>query len=81
MTLYLPSSIVEASGDSADESSGEDEVQIPIKHKTLQARHSLLDNLEEPSQKPNQDPPSKLQKRDDNLVSVHSIVNSMKLLP
>ena len=41
-------------------------MQIPIKHKPVQVRHSLLDNLEEAS-KPTSDPPTK---RHDNMVSV-----------
>ena len=71
--------LAEVSGESGDESSGEDEmVQVPIKPKPLQARHSLLDNLvEEPSSKTTSDPASKRLKRDDNVVSDCHIISFM----
>lgn len=45
-------------------------MQIPIKHKPLQVRHSLLDKLDETS-KPASDAPTKRPKREDNMVSGH----------
>lgn len=45
-------------------------MQIPIKHKPLQVRHSLLDKLDEAS-KPASDVLVKRPKRDDNMVSGH----------
>ena len=56
------------SGDEMESSCGEEEdVHIPVKPKPLQARHSLLDKLDEASAKANSEP--KRQKRDDNMVS------------
>lgn len=56
------------SGDEMDSSCGEEEdVHIPVKPKPLQARHSLLDKLDEANAKANSEP--KRQKRDDNMVS------------
>lgn len=43
----------------------EEDVPIPVKPKPLQARHSLLDKLEEASTKANSEPMSKR----DNMVS------------
>ena len=68
MMILYPSHSGDASGESGNESSCEDEV-IPLKlHKPVQVRHSLLDNLDEAS-KPTTEPPSKRQKREDNAVS------------
>ena len=65
--IFCCFSVAEASGESADESSCEDEV-IPVKrHKPLQARHSLLEDLDDAS-KALLDV-SKRPKRDDNMVS------------
>ena len=58
--------VSEVSGESGEESSCEDDVQIPIKHKPLQARHSLLDDLDEGANKPST---TTRQKRTENLVS------------
>ena len=70
--IFCCYSVAEASGESADESSCEDEV-LPVKrHKPLQARHSLLEDLDDAS-KALLDV-SKRPKRDDNMVSGHVTV-------
>lgn len=75
MTLYhivCVLSLAEGSGESANDSSCEEEM-IAIKHKPLQVRHSLLDKLDEASIKATSDPP-KRQKREDNMVSHVTVV-------
>lgn len=64
--------VADNSGESADESSCEDEVQIPIRHKPVQVRHSLLDNLDESSSMTDQT--SNRQKRDDTMVSYMTVM-------
>ena len=58
----------EATGESGEESSCEDDVQIPIKQKPLQAHHSLLCDLDGSASKSISNPSLKRQKRDSNMV-------------
>lgn len=74
VTLYPVFPAADGSGESGNESSCEDEV-IPIKHKPVQVRHSLLDKLDESSAKVTSEPPLKRQKREDNMVSHQNKIN------
>ncbi len=72
-TMGCPFAAEALSGESGDEMESscgeEEEVHIPVKPKPIQARHSLLDKLDESSiSKANSEP--KRQKRVDNMVSL-----------
>ena len=56
--------------DESAEESGEEELELPIKHKPLQARHSLLCDLDDPTPKPTLTSALKRQKRDEENVEV-----------
>ena len=68
--MFPPTIPAEGSGESANDSSCEDEV-IPIKHKPVQVRHSLLDKLDEVTS----DPP----KREDIMVGDHMLGQVTKI--